>query len=239
MNTDHPELAIVIPAKNEERLIGVLLESIRRQDYQRITRTEIVLADAASTDRTREIARQFSQDLKITIVPGGLPSVGRNAGARAARSRYVLFVDADIELADPTLIRRSLEAAMAKDLFCATTNIHCPKGTRLDRLLYGGSNLCQRLSKYFKPFATGMYLLCERSFFQQLGGFDERIAYAEDYFLTKQVPRKRFGIIPGYVVTTNRRFQKMGRWKAARLFLTTALHTWDDAYFYKDHQYFD
>jgi glycosyltransferase involved in cell wall biosynthesis len=239
MNTNNPELAIVIPAKNEERYIGVLLESIRRQDYPRLPATEIALADAASDDRTREMALQFGRDLRITIVPGGLPSVGRNAGARATRSRYILFVDADIQLADPTLVRRSLEVAIARELYCATTNIRCPHGTLLDRSLYGGSNILQRLSRLYKPFATGMYMLCERNFFEQLGGFDERVAYAEDYYLTKQVPRKRFGVIPGSVLTTNRRFQKMGRWKATRLFVATALHTWDPAYFYKDHKYFD
>ena len=109
----------------------------------------------------------------------------------------------------------------------------------MDRLLYGGSNLVQYLSRYCKPFATGMYMLFEKSYFDDIGGFDERVAYAEDYFLTKQIPRKRFGIVPGHVATTNRRFRKMGHLKAARMFVTTAFHTWDPQYFYKDHKYFD
>jgi glycosyltransferase involved in cell wall biosynthesis len=239
MNRNNPELTIVIPAKNEERLIGILLESIRNQDYRHISITDIFLADADSMDRTREIALQFARELRLTIVPGGIPSVGRNSGARLASSRYLLFVDADIELADPTLVRRSIEVANAYGLYCATTNIHCPSGTVMDRALYGGSNLVQRLSRHFRPFATGMYMLCDRAFFQGIGGFDERVVYAEDYFLTKQVPGKRFGVIPGCVVITNRRFEKMGRWKATRLFVSTALHTWDSAYFYKDHKYFE
>jgi glycosyltransferase involved in cell wall biosynthesis len=239
MSMNNSELTIVIPAKNEERYIGKLLESIRVQDYPHIRSTAIYVADANSTDRTREIAQQFSEVLQIHIIPGGLPSVGRNAGAHLARSRYVLFVDADIELPEPTLIRRSLEVARNQGLYCATTNIRCPQGSLLDRFLYGGSNLVQYLARYIKPFATGMYMLWDRDFFNEIGGFDERIAYAEDYFLTKQVPGKRFGVIPGSVVTSNRRFRKMGHWKAARLFVSTALHTWDTAYFYRDHKYFE
>jgi glycosyltransferase involved in cell wall biosynthesis len=239
MNTSSSELTIIIPAKNEENYIGKLLESIRWQDYADIRSAEIYVADANSTDRTREIAQQFSEDLRIHVIPGGLPSVGRNAGAHLARSRYLLFVDADIELSDPTLIRRSLEAAKSRGLYCATTNIRCFQGSLLDRFMYGGSNLVQYLARYIKPFATGMYMLWDRDFFNEIGGFDERIAYAEDYFLTKQVPRRRFGIIPGHVLTTNRRFRRMGHGKAAWLFVRTAFHTWDPAYFYKDHKYFE
>ena len=84
-----------------------------------------------------------------------------------------------------------------------------------------------------------MYMLFERRKFEELGGFDERVAYAEDYFLTMRVPGRRFGVVPGCVRTSNRRFRKMGHWKVARLFLNTAFHTWDAGYFYKDHKYFE
>ena len=45
--------------------------------------------------------------LAIEVIPGGLPSMGRNAGARLATSKYVLFLDADVEFPEPTLLRRS------------------------------------------------------------------------------------------------------------------------------------
>ena len=44
----------------------------------------------------------------------GMPSVGRNPGAARADTPYVLFLDADIELADHSLVRRCVEKAQAK-----------------------------------------------------------------------------------------------------------------------------
>jgi glycosyltransferase involved in cell wall biosynthesis len=87
--------------------------------------TEILLADAGSTDLTVEVARGFHPDLNIMIIRGGLPSVGRNNGARQSHSRYLLFIDADIELAELTLIRRAVDLMNRKRLHCITTDIRC------------------------------------------------------------------------------------------------------------------
>jgi len=73
--------------------------------------TKVFLADAGSTDGTQELAMSFAGRLNIEVIPGGLPSVGRNAGARQARTPYVLFIDADMELKDTTLLRRAMELA--------------------------------------------------------------------------------------------------------------------------------
>ena len=64
------------------------------------------VADANSEDGTAEIARTFPAKYFIEVLPGGLPAMGRNAGAARAATPYVLFVDADVELRDVTLLRR-------------------------------------------------------------------------------------------------------------------------------------
>jgi glycosyltransferase involved in cell wall biosynthesis len=71
--------------------------------------TRVYLADAGSTDGTAEIALGFTKWLDLQVIPGGLPAVGRNAGARRASTPYVLFIDADIEVTDRTLVRRALK----------------------------------------------------------------------------------------------------------------------------------
>lgn len=129
------ELTIIIPAKNEAKLIPNLLSSLSLQDYPAISSTKIYLADANSTDGTSEIAVGYRRWLDIEVIPGGLPSVGRNAGARRACTPYVLFIDADIELSDETLIRRTVELAKRTNLHCVTTNIVCPSGTAWDQAL--------------------------------------------------------------------------------------------------------
>jgi glycosyltransferase involved in cell wall biosynthesis len=199
--------------------------------------TKVYLADANSTDGTPEIALGFAKWLDVQVIAGGLPAVGRNAGARRARTPYVLFIDADIELADGTLVRRAVELMKRRNLHCVTTNISCPEGSTWDQALYSGNNVMQHLSRLYKPFSTGMFMLFNRERFRELGGFHEQALYAEDYLLSQKVARGRFGIVSGHIVTTNRRFKKMGHFRLARLFLNTALHTHSEGFYLRDHKY--
>ena len=207
------------------------------QDYQEISNTKVFLADANSTDGTPAIARSYSECLDLEVIAGGMPSVGRNAGARLAKTPYVLFIDADIELADYTLVRRAVEMMKRKHLHCVTTNIACASGTSWDQILYSGNNCMQHLSRLYKPFSTGMFMLFDLATFNSLGGFHEQALYAEDYLLSQKVAPSRFGIVSGCVQTTNRRFTKMGHFKLVRLFLNTALHSRSESFFLKDHKY--
>src|SRR5271169_4562326 len=231
------ELTIVIPAKNEVAMLPRLLESLCRQDYAGMSATRVLVADAGSTDGTVEAALGFRDRLKVEVVPGGLPSVGRNAGAKLATTKYVLFLDADVELPEPTLLRRALWRMERLGLHLATTNIACRQGEFFDDLLYAGSNLMQHVGSFLKPFATGMFMLFDREVFWELGGFNERALFAEDYLLSKGVATRRFRIVRGRVLTTNRRFRKLGHWRMIWMFFKTMVHTWDEEYFLRDRGY--
>jgi len=199
--------------------------------------TTVFVADAGSTDDTVAVALSFANRLNISVIPGGLPSIGRNKGARRATTPYVLFLDADMELPDETLLRRAMEKMKRRRLECLTTNIWCSGGTLMDHVLYAGNDVVQYVSSWTKPFSTGMFMLFEKKKFDELGGFDERALYAEDYLLSKQVSTGKFGIVRGKVLTTNRRFKKMGHLRIARMFVKTALNTWNHDYFMRDQNY--
>jgi glycosyltransferase involved in cell wall biosynthesis len=231
------ELTIVIPAKNEAKLIPGLLTSLMNQDYSKMSSTKVLVADANSTDGTREVVLSFRDRLNISVIRGGMPSVGRNLGAAHAESTYVLFLDADIELAHPSVIRRAVELAQRKQLHCVTTNILCRDGSWMDKLIYVGNDIFQYLSRLHHPFATGMFMLFDLKQFRKLRGFHEQVAFAEDYLLTQQVERKRFAIVRGGVYTTNRRFKRMGHLRVGWLFLKTAMNYWNQNYFLRDHKY--
>jgi glycosyltransferase involved in cell wall biosynthesis len=231
------ELTIVIPAKNEAKLIPRLLTSLTMQDYSKMSSTRVLVADANSTDGTPEIVMSFRDRLNVSVIRGGMPSVGRNLGAAQAESDYVLFLDADIELAHASVVRRAVELAQRKQLHCVTTNILCRDGNWIDKAIYAGNDVFQFLSQLHRPFATGMFMMFDRKKFRELGGFHEQVLYAEDYLLTQQVGRRKFGIVRGGVYTTNRRFQKMGRLRVGWLFLKTAMNYWNQNYFLRDHKY--
>lgn len=227
----------MIPAKNESRLLPNLLESLSEQDYPLMRWVKVFVADAGSTDGTPQVVMSFADRLDVEVIPGGLPSVGRNAGARRATTPYVLFIDADMELKDRTLVRRAMDLIARRKLHCVTTNIWCSNGTVRDHLLYLGNNIAQYGSLMVKPFSTGMFMLFEKAVFDRLGGFHEAALYAEDYLLTKKVSNRRFGIVRGRIHTTNRRFRNMGHFKIIGMFLKTMVNTWNDNYFLRDHGY--
>jgi glycosyltransferase involved in cell wall biosynthesis len=237
------ELTIVIPAKNEERLIGRLLTSIWQQSYVKNHGfPKIILADADSWDLTVGKAKALSKAYKydLTVVPGGLPAVGRNRGAQVATTRFVLFMDADIILHSPYVIEDAVMEARAHNRTLVTTDLYCPTGSASDRMIYRCANLCQRASGWFgMSFATGMFMLWNRDAFWRLGGFDEKALYAEDYMLSKKVPRKQFAVVGGGVATTNRRFKKtkMHGPKMVWLFIKTIFMGGNPEYFYKDQGY--
>jgi len=231
------DLTIVIPARNEAAMLPRLLQSLLLQDIADLPETRIILADAGSTDGTTQLALSFGDRLSIEVTHGGLPAVGRNAGARLATTPFVLFLDADVELRDCTLLRRALVTIRNRQLHLVTVSIACRHGNLLDDTLYLGSNTMQRISSFLKPFATGMFMLFDRQSFLSLGGFNERALFAEDYLLSKRVATDRFCIVRGKVFTTNRRFRKIGHSRMVWMFFRTMLHSWDEAYFLRDHDY--
>lgn len=233
------ELTIVIPAKNEAKMLPRLLGSLARQDYEGIAETRVIVADAGSTDGTVEVALSFRDRLAVEVIEGGLPSVGRNAGAKLATTPYVLFLDADVELSESTLLRRALWRMRKRKLHLVTTNIACRHGSFFDDVLYMGNNFMQRIGAVLKPFATGMFMLFDREAFWALGGFNEKALFAEDYLLSKGVARTRFRIVRGKIWTTNRRFRKVGHGRMVWMFFKTMMHSWNDKYFLRDQGYWE
>ncbi len=212
---------------------------LSKQDYPELAHTKVFVADAGSTDGTAEIARSFKNRLDIHVIEGGTPSVGRNRGARCSDSEFVLFLDADVELRDPTLIRRSIGRMRSRRLHCLTVDIACKDGNWMDRLLYRGNSRMQRISSWFLPFGTGMFLLFDRKRFVELNGFSEDALFAEDFLLTKQISPLRFSILKGEIFTSNRRFRRTGHGRMIFLFFWTLFNSRNQRYFQRDHGYWN
>lgn len=109
------KISIIIPTYNEEEFLPDLLKSIKRQDFKDL---EVIIADANSTDKTVEIAKSYM----CKVVPGGLPAVGRNNGAKVAKGEILLFLDADSVLTN-NYITSTIEEFELHNLGIAITQI--------------------------------------------------------------------------------------------------------------------
>jgi len=91
----YPSVSIIIPARNEEKSLPVLLESLKDQDF---TPDEIIVVIDRSEDRTKKIAESAGV---ITIQSEPLPKgwVGKtwacHQGSQAAKGNILVFLDAD------------------------------------------------------------------------------------------------------------------------------------------------
>jgi len=108
-----PYLSIVVPAFNEEAVIGRFIDSVRG-DVERSGLTwESIIVDDGSADRTREIVRATAlDDARIRLVAA--PHRGKGAAVRqglvAAHGQWVLMADADLSMPWDNL-SRFLDAA--------------------------------------------------------------------------------------------------------------------------------
>ena len=231
------ELTIVIPCKNEEEYIGRLLEEI---SLQRVGSTEIILADAKSTDKTVEeaIKTSFQLGLNLRVAPGGLPAVGRNRGAFLAKTKYVLFIDADVTFTDKFSLFDCLEETKEGDYdMMTTTPVYRGDGNfRASALFFLNKLSTKWLSKRL-PFAIGAFTLVKREKFNEMGGYDEEVKHTEDWLLSKKIDPSKFLLISDLVTQDDRRFKKFGYWRMIRLLWKNWINRNNREYYLNDAGY--
>jgi glycosyltransferase involved in cell wall biosynthesis len=91
-------LSIVIPAYNEERFVGTLLERIRAVDLRPLgLAKEVIVVDDHSADRTSEIAGAFPEARVLRLPVNGGKGQAVRQGIAMATGRYLIIQDADLE----------------------------------------------------------------------------------------------------------------------------------------------
>ena len=115
-----PKMSVLIPARNEEAVLGRLLDSLEKQDYPDF---EVIVCDDHSSDNTEEILNGIAgEDERFHWFLGEkLPAdwLGKNFAchqlAQKASGKYLIFLDADVELS-PDAITKAVAFFQEKDL---------------------------------------------------------------------------------------------------------------------------
>ena len=86
------DLTVVVPARNEERVIGRCLEGLRREMRKGV---EVIVADDGSTDATARMAAERFPDSLVLRLPHRGSAAARGSAIAAARAPRIAFLDAD------------------------------------------------------------------------------------------------------------------------------------------------
>jgi glycosyltransferase involved in cell wall biosynthesis len=178
-------VSIIIPALNEEKMIGRCLESIAQMDFPR-DRFEVILVDNGSSDRTVGIARSFADRLNLTILKktGVRISALRNLGAQEARGSILAFLDADC-LAPRDWLDRILELTPPQAAGIVGAHYLLPENSSWVGRTWHRYQEAEKSGEVSHVPAGD--LIMRREDFLRLGGFDETIQTNEDYELCERV----------------------------------------------------
>jgi glycosyltransferase involved in cell wall biosynthesis len=209
-------ISIIIPTLNEEDYLPLLLKSIRKQGF---TDYEIIVSDAGSEDKTREIAKKYGCE----IVSGGMPAKGRNEGAKIAKGDLFFFIDADSILPD-NFFSKLIKEFKKRKLDLASFPVY-PQGNLIDKVLYGIYNLFAWATQRFLSHAT-QTILIKREIHQKIGGFDEEIKIGEDHAYAREGAKfGKFGfLLVTSILTSARRFERDGRLKTYLVYLLAGIY---------------
>jgi glycosyltransferase involved in cell wall biosynthesis len=236
-------ISIVVPAFNEERLLGATLANIKTAASafaRRGWESELIICDNNSTDRTAEVARTAG----ATVVFEPINQIGRarNRGAAAASGDWLVFVDADshpgAELFDD--VAQQIES---RRCLAGGSTMILDEDHRIGAIV---AAMWNGTSRVFRLLA-GSFIFCDTAAFRSIGGFNEELFASEEIELSqrlKEVARaqkKRIVILHDHPLVTSGRKMHLYTAREHLWFLTktifgfgatlrsrAACHTWYD-----------
>jgi glycosyltransferase involved in cell wall biosynthesis len=180
-------VSVVIPVKNGAAYLREALQSAVAQGPDV---AEIIVVDDGSIDGSLQIAAEFCDRVTVHRNPGAGVSAARNEGARSASGEWLLFLDADDRLKPGAVETLMIAAARANNALVVYGDF--------DRIDANGSRIGIRHLAHRRRKPSGLVLnrLVEGFFlgnggtsivranaFAQVGGFDTRLRYCEDWHL--------------------------------------------------------
>lgn len=211
-------VSVIIPTFNEEKYLPRLLRSLERQS---VVPKEIIVVDAFSVDRTREIAREFD----CIIVDGGVPAMARNKGAEKATQPILLFLDADVVLPRSFLVK-TIKEMTDRQLDIASCYIKPISKYKIDSWLHSLANYYLKLTNHFHPHIPGFCIFVNKDLHMKIKGFDTTLVLAEDHDYVQRARKLgKFNYLQSYKIPVSvRRLTEEGRVKIALKYVAVELH---------------
>jgi glycosyltransferase involved in cell wall biosynthesis len=216
-------LSVIIPARNERRLIASTLDSVLTALKPfGPAHAELIVVDNDSRDGTWEIVERYSSDHGVRAFRLELLGAARarNHGRRQASGRILVFLDADTQL-PPDGLQRIVAQCEDRGIEAGITRLAALDGGVRAKLWWLFWEQVRRLPL---PRAKAMpaLMFCTAAVFDELGPFDEEVAIGEEWPILARLYRQR----PSRLVydrsicafTSSRRMQAQ-RFGYARTFL--------------------
>lgn len=174
-----PAISVVIPAYNEEKLLGKLLKRLQEQTFQDFT---VIVIDNNSTDKTVALAKHFNAEVITETKQGYVHALNR--GLQEAKSPIVAVTDAD------SLPDRHWLMAIAKS-FEKNNIIGLTGKPTFDVESAFVSRLTEHLSTFFmqvhfligKPHTVGFNLAAKKEYIQKIGKIDPAYQIGADVYV--------------------------------------------------------
>jgi glycosyltransferase involved in cell wall biosynthesis len=204
-------ISFVVPAYNEEHLLGPTLAALHAAARGLAQSYELIVADDGSTDATVAIAA--AHGARVVRVQFRQIARARNAGALAAAGGTLIFVDADTIVPAATVLA-TVEALRRGAVGGGAT-------VRVDgRLPWWASLMLPIVQGVLRVghLASGCYVFCSRAAFDAVGGFDERLFAAEEIAFSRSLRGQgSVVILREWVMTSGRKLRSHSGWELLRL----------------------
>jgi glycosyltransferase involved in cell wall biosynthesis len=198
------KISVIIPARNEEQSILLLLDSLAGQTMKP---SEIVITDAGSTDRTAEIIESYKTAAPIRLVraEAALPGRARNLAAAQATSEWLAFIDAGVQPEPDWLEQLARQTAPGNELDVDAAIVDVAEvvyGT-YEPVVNTLFKQCVAIATIAPPVEFGGKLvrprsivsaLMKRSVWEQVGGFPENLRSAEDLLFMNRIKAAGFRV---------------------------------------------
>ena len=179
------KISVIVPAFNEEKLLGVSLAEIKAAATAFTARSwtfELVVCDNNSTDRTADIAR--AAGAKVVFEPVNQIARARNAGASVATGDWLVFVDADSHPSESLFTEVAEQIATGRCLAGGAT-------IRLDEKLFVAGVVTQlwNYASRLHRLMAGSFIFVEAAAFRRVGGFSPEMFAAEELELSQRLKK--------------------------------------------------